>query len=324
MNRRPPNLKPAMTPPINSKIIARNMWPPNDRHLRARATEKAEQAAPGTPPFGGSLVRLSFCVVFAGLALAFSGCGEKGKEEAKPPAGEKAAEAESHVKHGTNGETIITLDAATQKLMGLETSVVLAAQLTPEIKGYGRVLDVAPLTSLVADLMAAHAAAAASQAELSRLKTLAAQSNASERALQAAEAAAARDQSQVESIRLRLLASWGHSIAERPDLPAFVTSRSSLSNLLVQLDLPAGQPLTALPTGARLLTLGEESNTLPAELLGPAPTVDPQLQGRGFLFLLLTNSWQLAPGAAVSSLLQFPGEPQKGIEVPRNALVRFN
>jgi hypothetical protein len=265
-----------------------------------------------------------FRIVLLSAALVLAGCAQKDKDEAKAPASEKSTEPESHVKHGTNGETIVTFDAATQKLMGLQTTALQPAQLRPELKGYGRVLDVAPLTSLVADLMAAQATSTASQAELTRLKTLAAESNASERSLQAAEATAARDRSQVESMRLRLLSTWGQSISQRQDLPAFVQSLSSLTSALVQLDLPAGQPITALPTGARLMTLADQTRTLPAEFVSPAPTVDPQMQGRGFLFLLATNSSHLAPGAAVSGFLELPGEAQSGVELPRDAIVRFN
>ena len=270
-------------------------------------------------PLGGGVFRL--LVLFL---AGFAGCSRSPKEETKAPAAEKVAEPESHVKHGTNGETIITFDSATQRLMGLRTTALQPAQLAPEVKGYGRVLDVAPLTALLSDLMAARAASAASQAELARLKTLAAQSNASERSLQAAEAAAAKDQSQAETAHLRLLAAWGRAIAERPDLPQFVQSLSSLLSVLIQLDLPAGQVVTALPTGARLLTLADESKPVQAEWLGPAPSVDPQLQGRGFLFFLRTNSIQLTPGAAVSGFLEMPGEAQTGVQLPRNAIVRFN
>jgi hypothetical protein len=252
------------------------------------------------------------------------GCTQNEKDESKAPVGEKAAEPESHVKHGTNGETIVTFDPATQKLMGLQTSALQPAQLAPEVKGYGHVLDISSLTSLVTDLMAARAASAASLAELGRLKTLAAQNNASERSLQAAESMAARDQNQVESVRLRLLSAWGRAIAEWPDLPIFVQSLSSLASALVQLDLPAGQRVSGVPTGARLLTLADESKPVFAEFLGPAPAVDPQMQGRGFLFLLATNSLQLTPGAAISGFMQLPGEAQTGVDLPRSAIVRFN
>jgi len=262
------------------------------------------------------------------FSLALPACArkDKDKDESKSPTAEKekTAEPESRVKHGTNGETIVTLDAATQKLMGLQFSTVPSAQLSPELKGYGRVLDPAPLVSLLADLAAAQAASAASAAELERLKTLAAQSNASQRSLQAAQATAAHDQSQVESTRLRLLSGWGPAISGRADLPDFVRSLGTLTTVLVQLDLPAGQPVNALPISARLLTLADESRALPAEFLEPAPNVDPQMQGRGFLFLASSNSFHLAPGAAVAGLLQMPGAAQSGADLPRDAVVRFN
>jgi multidrug efflux pump subunit AcrA (membrane-fusion protein) len=260
-----------------------------------------------------------FCLCAGGYAAE-----ETAKSQPEPAAAEKKNEPESRVKKGPNGETIITLDAAMQKLMGLQTAALAKAELNPELKAYGRVLDISPLAALVAELTTAQAANEASQAELRRLKTLAAQNNASERALQAAEAAAVRDQTQVESVRLRLLATWGSAISDRNDLPAFVQSLGSLASALVELDVPAGQPPTATPTGARLVTLSEQAGPLPAQLLGPAPMVDTQLQGRGFLLLVSPNSSRLAPGAAVSGFLSLPGEPQPGVAVPRNAVVRFN
>jgi multidrug efflux pump subunit AcrA (membrane-fusion protein) len=264
-------------------------------------------------------------LVFAAFVAAalVTGCSRSAKEPAaEPPA--KATEPESRVKHGTNGEVVITLDAATQKVIGLQSTALEAAQLKPELKAYGRVLDASPLASLVAELAVAQAASQASQAELKRLQTLAGDKNASERALQAAEAAAVRDQAQVESARLRLVSGWGSAIAGRRDLPAFVQSLGSLSSVLVELDLPAGRGDMATPTEARLLTLADESKPIEARLLGPATTVDPQMQGRGFLCLVAPNSDHLAPGAAVTGFLSLPGEAQTGVAVPREAIVRFN
>jgi len=302
------------------------------KKLPRRSTEGSKSAKSPFRPCLSSLCFFGAIPAFVALllSLVLLGCSgkekDKDKDEAKSPTAEKekSGEPESRVKHGTNGEAIITLDTATQKLMGLQVSSVQAAQLSPELKGYGRVLDPAPLASLVADLVTAQAASAASRAELERLKTLAAQNNASERALQAAQATAAHDQSQLESVHLRLVSGWGKAISEHPDLPVFVNSLSSLTSVLVQLDLPAGQPVESMPTGARLLTLADESKTLPAEFLEPAPSVDPQMQGRGYLFLVQTNAFHLAPGAAVAGFLLLPGEPQSGVNVPRNAVVRFN
>jgi hypothetical protein len=256
--------------------------------------------------------------------VLLAGCSPSGKEPAAaaPPA--KPAEPESHVKRGTNGEVIITLDAATQKTMGLQTAALASAKLKPEVKAYGRVLDASPLASLVTELKVARSASAASEAELTRLKTLAGQNNASERALQTTEAAAARDRAQVESARLRLVSAWGTAIAERGDLAAFAESLVSLSKVLVELDLPPGAGGNATPTGARLVALGAEDKPIEAQLLGPAMAVDPQMQGRGYLFLVTSNPSRLAPGAALTGFLSLPGDEQSGVTLPREAVVRFN
>ena len=137
---------------------------------------------------------------------------------------EAKEEKKSRVKHDANGEAVITLDEATRKRIGLKVEAIVAATLSPEVKGYGRVLDPAPLTAAVTDLTsaqvtldadakemeqvqrlheseiaAAESAAKSSGEELARVQTLFKQNNASARALQAAEAAARKDQLQVQS-----------------------------------------------------------------------------------------------------------------------------
>jgi hypothetical protein len=259
------------------------------------------------------------------VAAAFvAGCSPAGNPPAAAPPPAQPAEPESRVKHGTNGEVVITLNAATQKIMGLQTTALAPARLKPEAKAYGRVLDASPLVPLVAELKIAQAASEASQAELKRLKTLSGQNNASERALQAAEAAATRDQVQIESARLRLLSGWGGAIVGQKDLPAFAQALGSLASVLVEVDLPAGEAVGETPTGARLVTLADDRKPIEAQLLGPATVVDPQMQGRGYLFLVSPNPSHLVPGAAVTGFLSLPGEAQSGVALPREAVVRFN
>jgi multidrug efflux system membrane fusion protein len=261
-------------------------------------------------------------LTFVLVAAIAAGCSRH--EQSPQEGGEKTTEATPAAKRGTNGNAVVTLDTATQKLMGLQTAPLASAQLSPELKGYGRVLDVSPLASLVADMAVNHSAAEASQAELQRLKTLAAQNNASERALQAAAATAVHDQAQVESTRLRLVADWGGAIAGREDLPAFVESLGKLETALIRIDLPAGQAMNEMPAAARLVPLDAGGQPVEAKFLGPASTVDPQFQGRGLLFLVSPNSAHLAPGAAVTAFLPMPGEPEAGVTVPREAIVRFS
>jgi hypothetical protein len=57
-----------------------------------------------------------------------------------------------------------------------------------------------------------------------------------------------------------------------------------------------------------------------AQVLGPAPAVDPQMQGQGFL--LLQKIHPLAPGTAVKGWLTVPGEAESGVTVPREAVLR--
>jgi hypothetical protein len=257
--------------------------------------------------------------------VLLAGCKqEKEKKEPGEATSGKAPEAESHVKHGTNGEVIVTVETKLQPTIGLQVAPLEATQQSPEMKAYGRVLDPSPLAAMAADLVSAQAAGHASEAELKRLQTLSAQNNASERALQTAQAAAVHDQTQIQAVRLRLLAGWGQVISQRNDLNDFVQSLGSLNSALIQLQLPAGEDLPSPPKAARIFTLGSETNPVQATLLGPAPTVDPQMQGRGFLLLVSPNSSRLAPGAAVTGLLSLQGESRPGVLLPRSAVVRFN
>jgi multidrug efflux pump subunit AcrA (membrane-fusion protein) len=70
--------------------------------------------------------------------------------------------------------------------------------------------------------------------------------------------------------------------------------------------------------------LSDETNAIAAELVGLAPIADPQMQGRGFLFLVSPNTLPLVPGASVTGFLSLPGQPRSGVLLPRNAVVRFN
>jgi hypothetical protein len=246
------------------------------------------------------LIYLSFAIVL------ITGCKhseEESKPEAEPPP-----------------KNTVLLTAEQQQTAGLKVQSPEPTKITPEIKGYGRVVDPAALAGVVGDFTTAQAANQASRAQLNRLKTLSAQNNASEKALQDAEAAAARDQAQFDAAHLKLLGAWGEAIASRQDLPAFMESLGKLESALVRIDLPAGETLKATPEKARLLTLSGDH--IEASFVGAAPAVDPQTQSQGFLFLVQPNSLKLAPGAAVVGYLQAPGEPKAGYAIPASAILR--
>ena len=258
------------------------------------------------------------------VAAQMIGCSHKTDEPPGASASEKEKSPESRVKHGSTGEVVITLDGATQKTIGLQVAALAPAQLPPSIKSYGRVLETAQFASQVADLVVAMATKEASQHELQRLKTLAGQNNTSQRALQAAEAAAIRDETQAQAAHLHLISTWGSVLASRTDLPALAQSFASLSNALVQLNLPASQTLRSPPLGARIQTLSTNAASIEAQFAGEAPKVDAQFQSQGFFFLVSSNASKLTPGAAVSGFITLAGEPRVGVLLPREAIVRFN
>lgn len=235
------------------------------------------------------------------------------KVEAKKPD-------EQRISHDTNGNTVIKIDAETQKLLALKVEELAAAQLPPQIKTYGRVLDPAPLAALMTELVSAQAAHAASSNELARLKTLSTSGNASARALQAAEANELHDRVQEQSAHDRLVLGWGKWVVEQPDLSGFIQSLSALDNAIIRLDLSAGQPLTASPLGAHIVALSGNSGD--AEVLGRALGVDPQTQGQGIMLQVKKNESRFLVGEAVTGFLKIPGEPLSGVNIPSSAVVR--
>jgi hypothetical protein len=221
-----------------------------------------------------------------------------------------------------SGARAVRLDPGAQERLHLQVVPLAPAAVQPEVKGYGKVLDAAPLSALFTELASAQATLAASQNEYQRVKTLAARDNASERALEAARAAAERDRLLVQSARERIALSWGRAISDRSDLQDLVRRLAALEDLLVRIDLPAGEALASEPVRAHLASLREEAPPAPAQFLSRAPSTDPQIQGQGFLFLM-KNSLQLAPEAAVTGYLELRGEALQGVSIPRSAVVLY-
>ena len=260
-------------------------------------------------------------VAVAGLIFTYL---KMNKEQAAEREREKPVASESKVSRNASGETVLTMDEETQKRIALKVAPLAPMQLEPEVKGYGRVLDPAPLSSLVAELVSARVAAGASQKELERLKVLSAQDNTSPRALQAADAAAQRDRALADSTRQRLLAAWGSALADRKDLAELVESVATGENALVRVDLLAGAFLKTPPFGARLFALSDENNAVEAEFIGTVPAVDAQTQGQGFLFLVKSRQPGFVAGAALLGYVKIAGEAQSGVVIPRAAVTRFN
>jgi hypothetical protein len=264
-----------------------------------------------------------FLAAAFGIAALIYAYLQMSKEPAAE-AGDQAITAQSKVRPDINGDGGVNLDPNTQKLVGLQTAPLAVATLKEEVKAYGRTLDPTPLVGLVGEMASSRAALAASSKDYRRVKALFGQEqNASAKALETAEATMKHDQIALDTAKAQLTTAWGVAIADQSDLANLVASLSKLETVVVRLDLPSGEALRETPTGARLIVAGR-MQPIEVGYVGRAPTVDPQSQGEGFLFMATNSSAWLAPGLALTGFLSLPGEPLQGVIVPGDAVVRWD
>ncbi|MBI1839391.1 MAG: hypothetical protein HYR88_00870 [Verrucomicrobia bacterium] len=258
--------------------------------------------------------------ILGGIVVAWLLPTRPRAEKAKEPEHEHEA-ADARVEHGTNGEVLIKLSKEIQAKMGLATTQLIAMTAAQDVRGYGRVLDPAPLSAILAEIQSATAALEASKREHDRLKILNAQDqNASARSLEAAQAAMKRDHILLETSRLRLATGWGSAVADRPDLPELVSQLSRQERALAQISLPLGSPEPGSPVVGRLASVGNDTEIIKSEYVGLAPIADSQTQGRSYLFLASTP--ELRPGVPLVAWLQLSGEPAKGVLAPNSSVLR--
>lgn len=223
------------------------------------------------------------------------------------------------------GPDITTGSAAISKqlaALGLAFAAPQSIDLAPEIKGYARVLDPTPLAGLVADLRTAQAAANASTQDHARVKQLHDQGeNASQQAVEAAQAAMLRDRAQLAAAESRLSFAWGRSLTTRPDLDDLLHALATGDAALVRIDVAASEAPAGAPAKAWVAPFsGDNPTRHDVELLGSAPAADPQAQGVGYLALWRDHPFP--PGAALNAGLVLAGDPQKRLVLPRGAFVR--
>jgi hypothetical protein len=274
---------------------------------------------------GELVLRSMWPLVCLSILAALGSCsasGDHGSKSAQTPAKEQPEKADTSSSDTAQAPGTVQVQADMQRSLRLKIEPLVLASTPRELRGYGRVLDPAPLVADVSEWASARAASAASAQEFERLKSLEKQNTASTRAVQAAEAAAVRDRLLVQSMHDRIALSWGATLAGRPDVVQLMGALVSQDRVIVRVDLPAGEGSEAQPQRARVTALAGPQNTVTAEFVGLAPTTDAQLQGRGFLFMTRDNPLRLTPGAAVTAVLELGGTPIQGVLVPESAVVR--
>ena len=217
--------------------------------------------------------------------------------------------------------TVLKMDAATQRRLGLVTAPLVAARQTGASSGFARVLDAGPLAILDADIAAAQAALAASQAEATRTRTLNAEDQTvSRRVAQAAAAQARADSARLQLLRRRLGLEWGQGVSGLSDVARgrLVSELAAGRAALVRIDAAGGISSARHAIG---LDLGPDGRAT-ANVLGPARTSDPRLQTTGALALVRgAVASRLGAGAVLPARIE-TGGAAAGVTLPREALVR--
>lgn len=212
----------------------------------------------------------------------------------------------------------VTIDAETQKRIGLKIEPLTTAQWRPQLEAIGRVADPLAFTAAAADFEAARAAAAVSQAELERTKKLAAQDNASPRVLEAAVAAAARDSLALKSAQAKFTGDWGVQLAAQTNLADFAGKLQTDDLALIKLSLPTGTFPKPLPSAATIFLFNTETNPVTADFADDLG-IDPATQVETLLFSV---NQKMPPSIAVTGQLKISGEPLSGVVVPTGAVLR--
>jgi len=231
-----------------------------------------------------------------------------------------------------NGKTVLTLDAAARSRAQVSVGALQAAPRGQERLAPAVVLADQDLVSERNATVAAQtriekaeASLAVSRREYERIKKLYQDDqNASEKALQAAEAACRSDQAEAQgahqTLELQIAAvqqEWGTVLAGWVrDGSGALGRLFNQSELLVQVTLPAGQELIAATNVSLEIQNGKLAS---AGLISPYPHVDPRVQGASFLY-----ETQAAPGLApgVNLTARLPaGARARGVLVPESAVV---
>lgn len=231
-----------------------------------------------------------------------------------------------------NGQTVITLDAATQKHMDIAVARLRVADTQREEPAAATVLSAQGLVALRDAYVAAEAQVETAEAQLSvssqeyeRLKTLYAEDqNTSRRALQAAQGTLRTNRATLDAARKHLeiarsavQQSWGGAVAGWA-----VSNSSPLASvlgqqaMLVQLTLPPGTPFEDLP---EINVSTPNGNSAKASYVSPFPQVDPRIQGVSLLYLARAYPL-LQPGMNLVARLPV-GKRLRGILIPHSAIV---
>ncbi|MEI7035868.1 hypothetical protein [Fulvimonas yonginensis] len=214
------------------------------------------------------------------------------------------------------------LDTAAQARLGLRLATLADGRMPPATRAIADVLDPTPLAHAADAVRVAQADASASDAEVARTRTLlAAQGNASRKALEAAQVQAAAARAKLREARVALRSRWGDDLADMDPgkrdtlIDALIAGRQ----VLLKAE-PLGRPDALQRAQGAVLHLPHGQDAT-AKVLGRLPR---SRSGLAAGWLLLAPAGPLVPGMVLTAQLQGEGPPQHGVLLPRSAIVRWN
>lgn len=231
-----------------------------------------------------------------------------------------------------NGETMVTLSAEAQRASGVQTTTLRKAHYRQQVRAYGTVLDLEPLTNLSNSYVSALSARQTARARLEaskpayeRAKALykiqgasLAQAEAAEAAFRSDEAGMAAAESQLDTLATTTQQTWGPTLARgmidrTPTFTRLIERRA----VLIQVTLPPGIAM-AHPPATAFAELADDSRA-PLDYVSPATKTDPRIQGLSFFYTAAAET-QLLPGMSVAAFV--PSDTVRdGIIVPSASIV---
>lgn len=270
----------------------------------------------------------SIAILFVSATVArIYGWDQDDEEEEK----KAAVTVPSHVSV-QNGQTVITLDAATQQRMGVMTAALSSAEARAEELASATILSTQDLLTLrnnyvaaQSQLQKAQASVSVSEAEYQRLKNLYERNqDASQKSVQAAQgvfrtdlAALSAAQHDLELQRFAVQQNWG------PAVTGWIADGSkeldrilSQNLLLVQVTLPSEKVFHA---PQRILLSTAAGQLVQGRYISPLPRVNPLIQ-RATLLYETSFRPNLAPGMNLVARLP-EGTMRHGVVIPYSAIV---
>ncbi len=280
-----------------------------------------------------SLRLISVVVILVGLGSLLIWAYLEGRKERAMEA-ERERPIKAPLRVATDGgESVITLDQATQKKSGIVVAPFKAVSHQEELRAYGMVIDLQDLVDLRNSFATAKAQAEKTQASLEasrreyeRVKALNENRNISDKVFQAAEATWRSDDASARAAETALHVlegtvrqRWGAVLARWFfDASKEFDRLMQRQDVLLQVTLPPTPHLSSASRQARVQT--PDGKLAYATLVSRSPRTDPRIQGMSFLYVAQAQATDLLPGMNVLAYLP-NGSQIQGVIVPAAAVV---